>query len=514
MKFASYLASHAAFLAQKEALVCGNRRVNFAELDQVSTQIAIALQGMGLTTGDRVGLYLPNCVEFAFAFFGIVKAGGIAVPINLRLAPPEIAFMLDDAQPFAVFTSSQHAEELDRAAAASTSAIAVRRIAVGGHVRDGEVDFESMCAKSDTSLRDVPVEFDDCMISYTSGTTGKPKGAILTQSNYVVMNGFMNGIYWGINEADRILITTPLAHRTAFARLGNMLVHGCTLVILPGFDPVEVTRAIEDERISVLGVVPTVIRLLMPEIEKAPERFATLERVLATGEAFAVELKQRFMRLLPKVKLYSFFAMTEVGVVTLLKPEDQFVHAGSVGRVVPGIEMKLRDDSRNEVPVGQPGEVWVRTGIPGNYLNMREYYNRPEANRESISNGWFATGDIATIDADGYVTIVDRKKDMILSGGYNIYSKEVEAALCAHPAVAQAAVVGVPDPVFGEAVAAFVVTREGTAPSTQELTAWCSERIAGYKKPKHYRFVQTLPENSTGKVLKRILRDEFLLVVA
>ncbi|MDB5852708.1 MAG: Long-chain acyl-CoA synthetase [Herminiimonas sp.] len=514
MKFASYLASHAAFLPRKEALICGDRRVSFAELDEVSTEIAIALQRMGLSTGDRVGLYLPNCVEFAFAFFGIVKAGGIAVPINLRLAPPEVAFMLDDAQPFAVFIASQHAADFDIAVGASAHAFTPRRIAVGGNVREGEVNFEGMCVKGDTNLREVPVEFDDCMISYTSGTTGKPKGAILTQSNYVVMNGFMNGMYWGFKEEDRILITTPLAHRTAFARMGNMLVHGCTLVILPGFDAVEVTRAIEDERISVLGVVPTVIRLLMPEIEKAPERFATLERVLATGESFAVELKQRFMRLLPKVDLYSFFAMTEVGVVTLLKPQDQLAHAASVGRVVPGIEMKLLDDSGNKVPVGDPGEVWVRTGIPGNYLNMREYYNRPDANRESIRNGWFATGDIATIDADGYVTIVDRKKDMILSGGYNIYSKEVEAALCAHPAVALAAVVGVPDPVFGEAVAAYVVTRAGAVPSTEELTAWCSERIAGYKKPKHYRFVQALPENSTGKVLKRILRDQFLRELA
>jgi long-chain acyl-CoA synthetase len=514
MKFASYLASHATFLPEKEALICGDRRVTFAELDRVSSNIAVALQGLGLRTGDRVGLYMPNCVEFAFAFFGIVKAGGIAVPINLRLAPPEVAFMLDDAQPFAVFAASEHAAEFDRAAAASARECTTLRIAVNGHVREGEVDFKAMCVKGDSILRDVPVAFDDCMISYTSGTTGKPKGAILTQSNYVVMNGFLNGMYWGFTEDDRILVTTPLAHRTAFARMGNMLVHGCTLVILPGFDAVEVTKAIERERISVLGVVPTVIRLLMPEIEKAPERFATIERVLATGEAFAIELKQQFMRCLPKVRLYSFFAMTEVGVITLLKPQDQLAHAASVGRVVPGIEMKLLDDSGTEVAVGDPGEVWVRTGIPGNYLNMREYYNRPEANRESIRNGWFATGDMAVIDPDGYVTIVDRKKDMILSGGYNIYSKEVEAALCAHPAVAQAAVVGVPDPVFGEAVAAFVVAREGAAPAADELTAWCIERIAGYKKPKHYRFVSTLPENSTGKVLKRVLRDEFLRKLA
>ena len=510
MKFASYLASHAASMPDKEALVCGSRRVSFSELDRLSSSVASALQRTGVQPGDRIALYLPNCVEFAFAFFGIVKAGAIAVPINLRLAPPEIAFMLDDAKPRAVFVSGEHAADFERAAAGIDDNASLQRIAVNGEPKPGELDFRVMLQQTGPLLNEIPVEFDDCMISYTSGTTGKPKGAVLTQSNFIIMNGFVNGLYWGFGENDRILITTPLAHRTAFARMGNMLVHGCTLIIVPRFDAAEVAQVVETERITVLGIVPTVVRLLMPEIIKAPQRFASLERILATGEAFAVELKAELMAHLPAVKLYSFFSMTEVGVITLLRPHEQISHASTVGRVVAGIEMKLLDDDGREVAVGEAGEVWVRTGEPGRYLNMREYYQRPEANRESIRNGWFGTGDMAKIDADGYVTIVDRKKDMILSGGYNIYSKEVEAALCSHEAVAQAAVVGVPDPVFGEAVAAFVVLRPGMQADADALTAWCLERIASYKKPKTYRFVSTLPENSTGKVLKRELRAQYL----
>lgn len=506
MKFAPYLASHAATRPTKDALVCGPRRVTFAELDAQSTRIAVGLQKLGLQTGDRVGLYMHNCVEFAFAFFGIVKAGGVAVPLNMRLATMEVAFILDDAKPFAAFIASGEADNFEQAAA---NAPDILRIKVGGVPVEGETSYESLAA-AQGELCEVAVDFDDCMISYTSGTTGKPKGAVLTQANYVAMNGFMNGLYWGFNGDDRILVTTPLAHRTAFARMGNMVVHGCTLIVMPRFDAKEVARTIEEEKITVLGVVPTVIRMLMPEIEAAPSRFATIQRVLATGEAFAVDLKSEFLKRLPQVKLYSFLSMTEVGVVTLLKPEEQIDHAASVGRVVPGVEMKLVDDHGRIVPVGEPGEVVVRTGKPGHFLNMREYYQRPEANAESVRNGWFSTGDMATIDQDGYVTVVDRKKDMILSGGYNIYSKEVEAALVAHPAVAQAAVIGVPDPVFGEAVAAYLVLKPGMVAAVEDLTAWCAQHIAGYKKPKHYKFVDALPENSTGKVLKRILRDQFL----
>jgi long-chain acyl-CoA synthetase len=506
MKFASFLAAQAQTLGDKDALVCGDRRMTFAQLEHASNQVALALQRMGVAPGERIALYLPNCVEFPVAFFGIVKAGAIAVPLNMRLALPEIRFMLEDSAPSVAIISGEHAAAFQQAAQELPQ---FKRIVLGAGKQEHDYPFETIMQGDAGPLRDIPPHADDCMISYTSGTTGKPKGAILTQANYIVMNGFLNAIHWGFSSDDRILITTPLAHRTAFARLGNMVVLGATLVILPKFDAPEVARIIEAERITVLGMVPTVGKMLMPEIERAPQRFASLKRVLATGEAFPVGLKAEMLERLPHIRLYSFFSMTEAGVVTLLKPEQQFSHPSSVGRVLPGIEVRLVDEQGNEAAPGAVGELWVRTGEPGRYLTMKGYFNQPQATAESLRNGWFATGDMARIDADGYVYIVDRKKDMILSGGYNIYSKEVENTLCAHPAVADAAVIGVPDDVFGEAVAAFVIRKPGAEVQAETLIDWCVRHIASYKKPKHLRFVESLPQNSTGKVVKRELHASF-----
>jgi long-chain acyl-CoA synthetase len=506
MKFASFLAAHAKTIGDKEALVCGPRRMTFSELDTSTNRVAAVLQRMGVSAGDRVALYMPNCVEFAVAFFGIVKAGAIAVPLNMRLALPEIAFMLEDSTPVVAIISGEHENEFDRAAQGLPE---LKRIVVGAGKRSQDYSFDAIMKQGEQLLREVPIEADHCMIAYTSGTTGKPKGAILTQANYIVMNGFLNAIHWGFSQKDRILITTPLAHRTAFARMGNLVVLGATLVILPKFDAFEVARIVEAEKVTVLGMVPTVGRLLMPEIERAPQQFASLKRVLATGEAFPIDLKYEMLERLPNIRLYSFFSMTEVGVVTLLTPEEQLSHPASVGRVIPGIEVRLVDDKGADAAPGEAGELWVRTGEPGRYLTMKGYFNRPQATAETIRNGWVATGDMAQIDPDGYVYIVDRKKDMILSGGYNIYSKEVESALCTHPAIADAAVIGVSDAVFGEAVAAFVVRKPGLDVQAQVLIDWCGQHIASYKKPKYLQFVDALPQNSTGKVLKRELRESF-----
>ena len=258
-----------------------------------------------------------------------------------------------------------------------------------------------------------------------------------------------------------------------------------------------------------MGMVPTVGRMLLPEIEAAPERFRTLRAAVVTGEAFPVEVKQRLLRVLPKLELHSFFAMTEVGAITNLGPSEQFDKGASVGRVNPGVELKLVDDKGARVPVGDTGEILVRSGPPGSCLTMRGYYNNPQATAEAIDNGWVKTGDLGRFDAEGYLYIVDRKKDMVLSGGYNIYSKEVELVLQAHPAVQDAAVIGVPDPVFGEAVAAFVELRPGASATEADIIEHCRERIAGYKKPKFVRFASPLPRNSTGKVQKFELRKAF-----
>lgn len=502
MKFSSFLAAHAQRIGSKVALICEDEVLTFEELHRFSDRVGASLASMGIEPGDRVALYLPNRLEFAVCFFGIVKAGAVAVPVNTRLAIPEVAFQLDDSGAVAAFVDAGFAEQFDKAASKEIS-----RIWLGGRPRDAGHSYEVMLANADGRLPDVPVAQDDCMISYTSGTTGTPKGAILTQANYIVMNGYLNAIYWDFSADDRILITTPLAHRTAFARLGNLLVLGATLVVLPKFDPMELSRIVRERSITVLGVVPTVARLLLPEIERAPGNFASLKRVLATGETFPTEIKARLLAALPDIKLFSFYSMTEAGVISLLGPGEQISHAASVGRVLPGLEVKLVDDELQRVQTGAVGEIWVRSGEPGRFLTMRGYLNRPET--ESFRDGWFATGDMGRFDEDGYLYIVDRKKDMILSGGYNIYSKEVENAIASHRDVARVAVVGVPDETFGEAVVAFVVRNPEATVTEPELVSWCTQYIASYKKPKHVRFVEELPENSTGKVLKKVLADRF-----
>ena len=503
MKFASFLTSHARAMGSKDAVVCGARRLSFAELDSSTNRLAQGLRAAGITVGDRVCIYLTNGVEFVQAFIAVVKAGAIAVPVNLPLSVPEVVHILSDCSPKAAIITASTADAFARASAGREGIIA---ISADG---DGPRDMAALIAQHQDLLPEVPFDFDDCMIGYTSGTTGRAKGVVLTQSNYVFVNGHLNGYHWQIGADDCQISTTPLPHRTGFARVMNMILHGCTLVIMPRFDVAEATRLVEQERVTVFGMVPTVGRMMLPEIEAHPEKFRSLQVMLATGEAFPVDIKRRLQAALPQVRLYSFYAMTEVGAIAGLDAADQITHAASVGRPWPGVDVKLMDTSGQQVVTGEVGEVWVRTGVPGLFSTMRGYYNRPAETAETIRNGWVATGDMGRFDDDGYLYLVDRKKDMVLSGGYNIYSKEVEAALQEHPDVVDVAVIGVPDPIYGEAVTAYIELRTGSTATGDDLIEHCRDRIASYKKPRHVIFMGGLPRNSTGKVLKNQLRDHY-----
>ncbi len=498
MKIQDFLAAQVIARGGDEALVCGARRMSFAALDEASTRLGAALADRGVAPGDRVALLLPNCAEFVVAFFGIIKAGAIAVPIGTRLTAAEVAYILKDSAPRVAFV---HADTKDLFAKAGVD---VRYVfAVDGH------DWGPLVSIHQKRRIELPASVEDCMICYTSGTTGSPKGAVLTHANYFVPNGWINAAQWGISAADRHLITTPLTHRTAFGRVINMACLGSPLVILPKFDPQAAADVAAAERITVLGMVPTVGRMLLPVIESQPEKFATLRIIVATGEAFPVDVKRRILAALPKAGIHSYFAMTECGALSDLPPAEQLSRPASIGRLIPGIEARLVGADGKDAPEGEAGELWIRTGEPGRFVTLRTYWNRPEAATEALRDGWFVTGDVARRDAEGYYAIVDRKKDMVLSGGYNIYSKEVEAALGEHPAVQDVAVIGVPDPVYGEAVAAYVELKAGAKAGADELVDWCRERIAGYKKPKHVRFVEALPRNATGKVQKFRLKERF-----
>ncbi len=503
MRQEKLLAAHAVRSPEKAALIIGEQRVTYGDLAESALAIAAGLHRLGVQAGDRVLVYLPNGVEFVQTIYAAFAVGAIVVPVNTRLTARELAYFAQDSEPTLMVVHSDSLEALEEVKDVING---IRKIVVGDAV-PGTLAFKDVAQPTDEALPEVPLDAEDCMIMYTSGTTGKPKGAIITHANFIVQHAYLNAIEWGITRDDVFLVTTPLAHRTGLARMMNALGLGATLVIMDRFDPVAAIDLIERHGVTAAGMVPTVARMLMPHLEKDPARCASLRHVIVTGEAFPVDAKRKLIELLPNVRLHSFFAMTEVGSVSSLEHDEQFTHPTSVGRPTPGVEVKLVDEHGNQVSVGDAGEMLVRSGPPGRFTTMRGYYKRPEETAKTIVNGWVHTGDMARFDADGYLYIVDRKKDMVLSGGFNIYTKEVEQALLEHPAVQDAAVVGVPDEIFGEAVVAFIETRPGETLTKAAIAEHTKSRIASYKKPKHVFFVDSLPRNALGKILKNELRD-------
>jgi long-chain acyl-CoA synthetase len=438
MRVEELLFQHAARRPEHVAVACGSRRLTYRELRKAVEAKA------GQRTGERVAIHLPNSIEFVVDAYAAWASGAVVVPINTRLAPPEAQFILEDLK------------------------------------------------------ADVRSEPEDCLILYTSGTTGRPKGAVNTHANLIVQNVEHHVAAWGIHEDDRFLVTTPLAHRAGVGRLVNALGLGGTLVIMERFDAAECLALIERERITVAGLPPTVLRMMLPEVKKDPRKLESLRKIIVATEAFPEHLMREMAALLPSAQFYAVYGMSEAAVSSA-SLREQMERPGTVGRPLPQVEIKIEND-----------ELLVR----GRHAVMRGYFNRPQANAEAFSAGWFHTGDLARIDADGYLYIVDRKKDMVITGGYNVYSKEVEQVLAAHPAVADAAVVGVPDALYGEAVAAFVQLHPGAELSVESAIEHCRAQLAGYKKPRHVVFVDSLPRNSLGKVLKTELRRNFYNLAA
>ena len=491
MRLDTILAAQALRHPAKTAVICGEARVTYKDLAATVTRVAGALSRRGVKAGDRIVLFMPNGLPIIELIYAAFTLGAVVVPVTTRLTVHELGYICDDCQPAAI--------------AFETGGIEGILDAHPHAVRIGP-DYKALREEPPAPLPRLPVEPDDAMIMYTSGTTGRPKGAINTHSNLASQHAFMNAIEWGMSHADIFLVTTPLAHRTGFGRLANALALGGTLVVMSRFDPRQAVETIAREGVTVAGMVPTVCRMLLPEIEADPTRCASLRRVVVTGEAFPTGLKRRLIAALPDLRLVSFFAMTEAGGVTSLSHEEQFTHPESVGRATPGVELRLVADDGTDVELGEAGELWVRSGAPGRFAVMRAYFNRPEDTAAVFEDGWIRTGDMGRMDADGYLFIVDRKKDMVLSGGLNIYTKEVEQALVTFPGVADAAVIGIPDDMYGESVVAFVERTPGADPAPAAIIEHVRTLIASYKKPKHVFVVDTLPRNSLGKVLKRDLR--------
>ena len=498
----------------KAAVLFGDTEMRFGELDAAASRVAAGLIELGVEPGDRVAISCPNLPWFPVAYFGILKAGAVVVPLSVLLKGREIAYHLADsgAVAYLCFEGTPELPMLEEGRTGFEDTASCRHLvaitgAPAAAVPDGCGTTLGRLAAGPDAAETVATSPDDtAVILYTSGTTGTPKGAELTHAN-IVMNAKVSAEMLRFDAEDVALMVLPLFH--SFAQVVLMCAGfsaGVTLVVQLRFDPGTVLAAMEKHGVTVFAGVPTMYWGLLHSPEA--ERFdlaaiaARLRIAVSGGASLPLEVLRSFEDRFD-VPILEGYGLSEASPVASFNHLDRERKPGTVGTPIWGVEIRLADADGNEPPPGEPGEILIR-----GHNVMKGYWARPEATAETLAGGWLHTGDVATVDEDGYYSIVDRTKDMIIRGGFNVYPREIEEVMMEHPAVSLVAVIGIPDAEHGEEIAAYVVPAEGADLGEADLVAWCRERMAAYKYPRSVTVREGLPMNATGKILKRELRDE------
>jgi len=479
-----------ALLHQGGALTCG-------ELDEQVRRLAAFLRGRGLSPGGRVALLLPNLPAYAVAYFGAIAAGAVAVPVNLRLTPPEVGYALRDSGAEALVTTGSQLARLGDLPEAARLPLTI--LAEG--VAEGAVPWTEALAAPPLPAPMAVEPGAVATLLYTSGTTGFPKGAMISHQN-ALWNARGCRSELGYRAGDLGLISLPLFHVTGLhSQLVALLAVGGSLLLQREYDTSAVLELIGRHRVTALFFVPAIYKLLTLRADPARHRLDSV-RVAAYGGAPMDPDTIRAVQVLFPARLHNCYGLTETSSLTTVLPAERALsHAYSVGRAVPGVTLEVRDGEGRRLGPGRPGELLVR----GPNV-VQGYWGAPEKTAQALAGGWLRTGDLASIDAEGLVTILDRLKDMVNRGGEKVYCLEVEHVLCAFAGVAEAALVGAPHPVFGEVPVAFVAPQPGAALDPEALRRHCAERLADYKVPVEVRLVERLPRNPGGKVLKQELR--------
>ena len=492
--------------ADKVAFVDTDLSLTFQQHVTRVSQLANALGSeLGVARDDRFAVLALNSQRYLEAWHAAFLGGGVINPLNLRLATKELAYILSDSGTKVCFVDGYFAEMVD-SVRSETNLEHVVLIGEGDVPHD--VRYEDLVAAGDTAIPSEPEEADPVVLMYTGGTTGLPKGVLLDQRAQM-LNLYRVNMGWRMNDEFVYLHQTPMFHAASMGGILGTPAVGGTSTYVPSFEPGAVMKAIEDRGVTMTVMVPTMIGLMMMHPEYSPARLASLEVLTYGASPMPLTLLERIRTDLPDVDIHQGYGMTEAAaLLTMLGPEDH--RAGgeilrSAGRALPGVTLSIQDDEGNVVPAGESGEVCARAG---NF--MQEYWNKPDATAEVFRGGWYHTGDAGYLDARGYLFLVDRVKDMIVTGGENVYSTEVENAISSHPAVAQVAVIGIPHDVWGEAVHAIVVLKPNATATEAELIEHSRAAIAGYKVPKSVEFrTEALPLSGAMKVLKRDLRAPY-----
>jgi fatty-acyl-CoA synthase len=499
MTTADQVARHARSTPDAPALRFAGSGRTYAELDQRVTRLAAALADRGVQRGDRVAVLTLNGFEAVETFLAAARLGAIAVPVNFRLVADEVGYALGDSGAAALVVDPALA---GTAAGARGAAPALHTVLTVGP------EYEAALAAASPEPVEHPVDEDDpAFLMYTSGTTGKPKGAVLSHRN-LLLHTVSQMIHLGAGPDDRVgLSGAPLFHIAAVSgMLPSLLVGGTFVITRSGaFDPVATLDELERERVSNAFFVPAMWQAICAVPGIADRDLSALRRISWGAAPASTTLLRTMMATFPQAEVVTAFGQTECSPVTcFLRGEDSVRKIGSIGTPMLGVEVRVVDEAMHDVPQGEVGEIVYRSPMV-----MTEYWGKPEATAEAFAGGWFHSGDLVRSDDEGYLYVVDRKKDMIITGGENVYCAEVEDVLAGHPGIAEVALIGVPDTRYGEAPLAVVVPRDPAAPPTPaELTDWCRQRLAHYKCPREWSVVDALPRNPSGKVLKTRLRSE------
>jgi long-chain acyl-CoA synthetase len=521
LNLASIVTHHAMIAPQKEAIIFGDIRMTYGELDAMSNKVANALTEMGIGHGDKVALNCPNLPYFPIVYYGILKAGAVIVPTCVLFTAREIAYQLKDSDAKAIFafegtdelpTGTSSKKAFDEVDSCEHLVIMTKEPTGASPFPEHNSLGELILSQPDTFETYPTAPSDTCAILYTSGTTGQPKGAELTHLNihsnvtttyliHLPMLDFTDG------QQKTVLITLPLFHTTGQTVQMNTNVYGGNrIVLLPRFDPKVTLDVMVAEKVNFWVGVPTMYWSLLKYVEETGydiSKVAENMKVCTSGGApMPVEVMKEFEAKF-KVRVMEGYGLSETSPLATFNHFEKPSKPGSVGQAIFGVDVRCFDENDNEVPRGERGEVVIRgTNV------MKGYYKRPEATAEAFRNGWFHSGDIGIMDEEGYLSIVDRKKDMILRGGYNVYPRQLEEVIITHPAVSLCAVIGVPDDRLGEEVKAFVVLNQGHKLTREEFIEWCKSQIAANKYPRHVEFRDSLPIGNTGKISKLLLRQE------